>query len=137
MAKVELHLGKVPEGVDERVKMVADVYRRLTGKEPTSEGLADARARLEGAAATATTGGAGETAPDSREAEVRIDDSNYTETHGRKPSGTGAWAFSTVDPNQADHLNHVIWVRGSFDEAVQKAVRIAAKRGIDKLWVCG
>ena len=38
--KVQLHLGKVPlaADVDARLKLVLDICRRLTGKEPTPEG---------------------------------------------------------------------------------------------------
>ena len=69
---------------------------------------------------------------------VHIDDSDFVNGHGRKPSGSGAWAFCTVRPIKEgdDYLHHVIWVRGSYDEAVQKAARIAVERGINTLWLC-
>jgi hypothetical protein len=129
VGKVPLFLAKVPTDVEGRVKLVSDMYRSLTGKESTPEALAKARATFE---ATDEARGTLE----AKEALVVVDDSNYIDKYKRVPTGAGAWAFCAVDPSQPDYLNHVIWVRGKFTEAKQKALRIAAKRGIDKLWVC-
>jgi hypothetical protein len=70
---------------------------------------------------------------------VRVDESDYVKAHQRKPSGVGAWAFCTVKPVDEEgdgYLHHVIRMRGTYDEAAQKAARIAVERGIDTLWVC-
>jgi len=129
VGKVPLFLAKVPPDVEGRVKLVSDMYRSLTCKESTPEALAKARATFEATDEATMT-------QEAEEALVVVDDSNYINGHQRKPSGTGAWGFSAVDPSQPDYLNHVIWARGKFAEAKQKAVRIAAKRGVAKLWVC-
>ena len=129
MGKVPLFLAKVPPDVEGRVKLVSDMYRSVTGKESTPEALARARATFEATDdATMTL--------EAKEAFVVVDDSNYVDKYQRVSTGVGAWAFCAVDPSQPDYLNHVIWVRGKFREAKQQAVRIAVKRGIDKLWVC-
>jgi hypothetical protein len=46
MGKVKLHLGKVPPDPAGRLRLVLDLYRRLTGKEPTPEGVEKAKATL-------------------------------------------------------------------------------------------
>ncbi len=42
-----LHLAKVPDDHAEQLKIVLDMYRRLTGKEPTPKEIEDARKELE------------------------------------------------------------------------------------------
>jgi hypothetical protein len=45
--KVKFNIGTVPTDIEGRLKLVLDLYRRLTGKEPTEASIIDARRRLE------------------------------------------------------------------------------------------
>jgi hypothetical protein len=45
-AKIELHIGKVPTDPEGELTLVLDMYRRLTGKEPTPAEIEKAKAAL-------------------------------------------------------------------------------------------
>src|SRR5262245_28220024 len=69
-------------------------------------------------------------------APVEIDTCDFERSHGRAPRGRGGWAFCTVNPRQADYLNHVLWKNGTYAEARRAAVAEAKLRGIEVLYDC-
>ena len=44
--KVDLHLAKIPHDAKSQLEVCLDLYRKLTGKEPTAEDVAAARRTL-------------------------------------------------------------------------------------------
>lgn len=70
---------------------------------------------------------------------VRFDATEYTEAHGRKPRGRGAWAFAfdgaTARAERGDYLSRVFWSTGTFAEAKKAATAEARKRGASTVWV--
>jgi hypothetical protein len=61
---------------------------------------------------------------------VQVSTAQYEFAHGRKPRGTGDWAFF-FDGDRAP-----FWVVGvSFTEARKHAVTVAAERGVSRVEV--
>lgn len=58
---------------------------------------------------------------------VTVSNTEYIFAHGKAPSGTGNWAFE-ID-------GEVEFFYGKFSEAKNKAVTLAAKKGIHKIKV--
>jgi hypothetical protein len=46
MSKVDLHLAMIPDDPNGRLETCLNLYRKLTGKEPTAEDIAAARRTL-------------------------------------------------------------------------------------------
>ncbi len=68
---------------------------------------------------------------------VEVDTIDYVCAHGREPRGRGCWMFCTVDPRRnADYLNHMIQVTGTYTEARSQAVAVARERGVSRLYTC-
>ncbi len=63
---------------------------------------------------------------------VYVHASNYRNTHGKTPRGTGTWAFGvTKDPKP----EHIFWHNGPYSEAKKKAVAHAKQRGYAEIHV--
>ena len=80
--------------------------------------------------ATAAGRARSETRQDARAIEVKT--SGYEFAHGRKPRGTGTWAFQLGDD---DRPAHTYWHNGSYAEGKRRAQRIAKWRGLDHIEV--
>lgn len=69
--------------------------------------------------------------------QVDVDASQYERTYGKRPSGTGAWAFCKVDPRRSDYLSHCLWFSNqSYAQAKKSAKAEAAAQGVAVLYVC-
>lgn len=69
--------------------------------------------------------------------QVAVDTSQYERSYGKRPSGTGAWAFCKVDPRRADYLSHCLWFSNqSYSQAKKAAKAEAAALGVEVLYVC-
>jgi len=59
----------------------------------------------------------------------------YEAAHGKKPRGTGNWAFCPNDTYAADnYLDHVVWASGTYSEA--KATVSRQYPGVSYWTVC-
>lgn len=67
---------------------------------------------------------------------VEVVTREYQREHAHPPTGRGAWAFCTVNPNRADYLDHVLWENDTYSNARTNAVARAAAAGVSVLYVC-
>lgn len=69
--------------------------------------------------------------------QVSVETGAYERAYGKRPSGTGAWAFCKVDPRRDDYLSHCLWFSNqSYTQAKKAAKAEAAALGVEVLYVC-
>jgi len=61
-----------------------------------------------------------------------VSTARYEFAHGKKPRGTGMWAFFF---GQNDSVEDAFWHRGTYAEAKAAAVAEASKRGFSRVSV--
>ena len=65
------------------------------------------------------------------EAQARVETREYETAHGKKPSGSGAWAFRLSD-TRAGGDGQIIWPSsGSGSMKYNDALKIAQKKAVD------
>ncbi len=57
---------------------------------------------------------------------IEVKTSGYEFAHGRRPRGTGTWAFQLGDD---DRPEHTYWHTGSYTDGKRAALRAARWRG--------
>lgn len=68
-----------------------------------------------------------------RKSEVQVGTAQYEFAHGKKPRGTGYWAFNFF--NGSGYIVDTVFINGSYGAAKAAAVAQAAARDIDRIAV--
>lgn len=63
---------------------------------------------------------------------VEVNTRDFEFSHGRKPRGSGSWAFFF---KRDDDVSNAFWAQGSYTEAKKAAIAEAKRRGARTVFV--